>query len=133
MKALVTISTVAFWGFVLAVQVGVISSHAQAADDKASSALTLQEVARHDNAKDCWMVINNEVYNFTGYIPKHPTAPSVMLRHCGKEATDAFATKEVGREHSSYAQKLMQDYHLGALANTTSNELKEPSVIIKNK
>ncbi|WP_353399406.1 cytochrome b5-like heme/steroid binding domain-containing protein [Hydrogenophaga sp. 5NK40-0174] len=128
-----TISTVAFWGFVLAVQLGGFQSHAQSAPAKAKLELTLKEVARHDNVKDCWMVINNEVYNFTGYIPKHPSPPSVMLRHCGKEATDAFATKEVGREHSAYAQKLLNDYHLGPLANTTSNELKEPSVLIKNK
>lgn len=76
---------------------------------------TLAEVGQHRDAQSCWMAIDGEVYDFTAYLPKHPADPQAMLRHCGKEASQAFRTKDAGRPHSPYAAKLMQDYRIGTL------------------
>lgn len=78
-------------------------------------AYTLQEVAQHATAKDCWMAIHGKVYDFSAYIPQHPSAPEVMTRHCGKEATRAFDTKDRGRPHGDYAKGLLARYEVGAL------------------
>ncbi|MBM3345665.1 MAG: cytochrome b5 domain-containing protein [Betaproteobacteria bacterium] len=73
----------------------------------ARPAFTLQEVARHATPNDCWMAIHGRVYDFSAYIPQHPAAPEVMTRHCGKEATRAFDTKDRGRPHGDYAKGLL--------------------------
>lgn len=76
---------------------------------------TLQDVAQHATAKDCWMAIHGKVYDFSAYIPQHPSAPEVMTRHCGKEATRAFDTKDRGRAHGDYAKTLLAKYEVGVL------------------
>ena len=81
--------------------------------EKQYTQYTLKEVARHATEKDCWMAIGGKVYDFSAYIPQHPSAPEVMLKHCGKEATHAFETKDVGRPHSNYAKGLLPKYLLG--------------------
>ena len=76
---------------------------------------TLKDVAQHATPKDCWMVIGGRVYDFSAYIPQHPAAPEVMNRHCGKEATRAFDTKDRGRPHGDYAKGLLAKYEVGVL------------------
>ena len=89
------------------------SATAGAAPAKAN--YTLKDVAQHATLKDCWMAIGGKVYDFSAYIPQHPSAPEVMTRHCGKEATRAFDTKDRGRPHGDYAKGLLARYELGAL------------------
>ena len=76
---------------------------------------TLSEVARHATRNDCWMAIRGQVYDFTRYVPQHPSDPSVFLPWCGKEASLAYQTKTKGRSHSSYADQLMTQYRIGVL------------------
>ena len=114
LKALITASTLGFWAAVAATQV-VAANSASPAASAPSSALTLKEVARHADAQSCWMAIDGQVYDFTTYLPRHPSAPSVMLKHCGTDATQAFADKGVGRPHSAYAKGLLKDYLKGPL------------------
>lgn len=115
MKALVTAATVGFWVAVAATQVVAAGNAASTPDASAAPALTLTEVARHADASSCWMAIGGQVYDFTAYLPRHPSAPKVMLSHCGKDATQAFADKGVGRPHSAYAQSLLKEYLKGPL------------------
>ena len=39
---------------------------------------TLEEVAKHDNEDDCWMVINGKVYDVTDYIDDHPGGDVIL-------------------------------------------------------
>lgn len=117
MKKTVLIATIAFWcwmiGLVVAAQFTAQRKVEQAAP--AAKTFTLKDVAQHAAPADCWMAIGGAVYDFSGYIPQHPAAPEVMTRHCGKEATRAFETKERGRPHSDYAKSLLAKYRLGEL------------------
>jgi cytochrome b involved in lipid metabolism len=127
MKKTVLAATLAFWVFMIgAVIAGKLSDEgsptpvaqvttAPSAKAPAQRTYTLQEVARHATARDCWMAIGGKVYDFSAYIPLHPSAPEVMIRHCGKEATHAFETKDVGRPHSPYAHELLARYQIGVL------------------
>ena len=76
---------------------------------------SLNDVATHGNADDCWMVIDGQVYDLTEYLPKHPTRPEVIVPWCGKGATLAYNTKNRGRPHSSYASRKLQTYCIGIL------------------
>ena len=81
-----------------------------------SSALTLSEVARHNNANDCWMVISGKVYNVTSYIYSHPGGANEIIRACGIDATSAYQTKgSRGKDHSSSAYALLTRYLIGNL------------------
>lgn len=75
---------------------------------------TLDEVAAHAAAADCWMAINGEVYDVSDYLPEHPTS---IEAHCGTEASDAMRTKDIGRPHSSRAWQQLSDYRIGSLAS----------------
>lgn len=84
--------------------------------------LTAIEVAKHNSISDCWMIINNKVYNVTSYLFAHPGGAGVMVPYCGQEATRAFQTKDKNSSHSSYADSLLADYYLGDLNQAVSQQ-----------
>lgn len=112
---------VAFWSSVatiIALSVLAGPSSADPADAETTrppDGYSLEEVARHDTAGDCWMAIEGEVYDLTSYIPKHPTPAAVITAHCGTEATRAMRTKGYGNDHSQFAWKSLSDYSIGVL------------------
>ncbi|MDO9598948.1 MAG: cytochrome b5 domain-containing protein [Azoarcus sp.] len=73
------------------------------------------DVARHHTADDCWMIIDGQVYDFSAYVPEHPSNPALFIPWCGKEATEAYLTKTRGRAHSPYADSLLLQYRIGVL------------------
>jgi hypothetical protein len=75
----------------------------------------LAEVARHARPDDCWMAIDGSVYDFTAYLPRHPSEPAVIEAWCGREASEAYRTKTRGQPHSAAATRRMADYRLGTL------------------
>jgi cytochrome b involved in lipid metabolism len=75
--------------------------------------LTSTEVAKHNIANDCWLIISNGVYNITTYLRSHPGGYSMILPYCGKDGTQAFITKDIGRNHSNYAYNLLNDFYIG--------------------
>ena len=77
--------------------------------------LSLAEVARHSSAEDCWMVITGTVYNFTAYLPEHPSKPSFILPWCGREASEAYQTKTRGRAHSPQANQALAAFAIGLI------------------
>lgn len=77
--------------------------------------VSLDELARHNRATDCWMAIEGGVYDFTRYISVHPAAPAVLTKWCGKEATEAFNTKGYGSPHSPAARAMLPKYRVGKL------------------
>ncbi len=83
--------------------------------------LDAQTVASHNSVNDCYIIVNNVVYNITSYIPFHPGGTSVIAGYCGGEATDAFNTKGgKGSAHSSTANSLLANYRVGNLNDSVS-------------
>ena len=120
MKRLYIASTIVFWIAVAAIWgAGRVAASGQQASTRSSEPIyTMDDVAAHSSAEDCWMAIGGEVYELTAYLPQHPTRPSVIVPWCGKEATHAYNTKNSGRPHSSYATGLLKQYRIGALDAT---------------
>jgi cytochrome b involved in lipid metabolism len=88
--------------------------------------LNTTEIAKHNVESDCWMVINNKVYNLSGYATAHPGGTSNITSYCGKEATTAFGTKGgQGNSHSGGANDLLASYYIGAL-----NASVAPSAVV---
>lgn len=117
MRKLYLWSTVVFWILVTGFWLGGILQPGAVAEVAAPStkAYSLQDVARHATPGDCWMAIHGNVYDLTTYLPDHPSRPSIIEPWCGKEATDAYATKTKGRAHSEAADKQLETYLIGTV------------------
>ncbi|OBZ83622.1 Cytochrome b5 [Choanephora cucurbitarum] len=70
---------------------------------------TYEEIAKHDNRKDLWMVINGKVYDITTFQDEHPGGEEVLIDEGAKDATVAF--DDIG--HSDDARDLLQKYYIG--------------------
>ena len=118
MKKLTYTLFVAFWAVVLTIAGLYAMDHKEAAEANGDElpAYTWDEIAEHDSLDSCWKVINGKVYDFTNYIPDHPTPPEVMERWCGKESSEAMRTKGYGRDHSAAAWAMIDDYLVGTVA-----------------
>ena len=73
-------------------------------------------VAKHAVQADCWMTINDKVYNITAYFGKHPGGDRRLLNYCGKDATAAFE----GQGHSAFAHQLLGEFLVGAIGSPTA-------------
>jgi cytochrome b involved in lipid metabolism len=62
------------------------------------SGIGVAEVQKHNTAKDCWTVVNSNVYDLTTYISSHPGGASVLTAICGKDGTKAFSGQHAGAQ-----------------------------------
>lgn len=58
---------------------------------------TLAQVAIHNNASDCWSVVNGGVYNLTSWIGQHPGGQSAIKSMCGQDASADFNGQHGGQ------------------------------------
>ncbi|KAL8129276.1 hypothetical protein V2J09_018431 [Rumex salicifolius] len=76
---------------------------------------TLADVAPHNDAKDCWLIIGGKVYDVTKFLEDHPGGPDVLLSVTGKDATGDF--EDIG--HSSSAKAMMDEMYVGDIDMST--------------
>ncbi|KAN0030320.1 hypothetical protein ACTA71_010082 [Dictyostelium dimigraforme] len=69
---------------------------------------TIQEVSRHNTREDCWIIINEKVYNVSSYVSSHPGG-DMILQNAGGESTTLFKRAPM----TSYAHIIMKDFHIG--------------------
>ncbi|KAK2164065.1 hypothetical protein LSH36_69g03040 [Paralvinella palmiformis] len=79
---------------------------------KMAKQFTLEEVKKHNTAKDLWFTIHDKVYDVTKFIEEHPGGEEVLLEQGGGFATESF--EDVG--HSTDARELMKTYEIGEVA-----------------
>jgi len=91
-----------------------------------NTVLTVSEIAKHNTSNDCWMIISNGVYDLTTYLRSHPGGYSMILPYCGKDGTQAFVTKDIGRNHSNYAYNLLNDFYIGNVGATINSNTSTP-------
>jgi len=81
--------------------------------DQVSINLSLSEISKHNKNVDCWLIINNKVYDISSYLNIHPGGASTITAYCGKDGTKGFADKDRGTPHSNRADSLLNNYYLG--------------------
>jgi cytochrome b involved in lipid metabolism len=88
--------------------------------------LTMEELARHSSASNCWILVMGSVYDVAGYLNSHPTGSGTIIPYCGKDATTAFETKGgIGRDHNPRSYILLERYLLGSLGSAVSANVKD--------
>ncbi|XP_054796855.1 cytochrome b5 [Prosopis cineraria] len=76
---------------------------------------SFEEVAKHNQTKDCWLIISGKVYDLTPFMEDHPGGDEVLLSATGKDATNDF--EDVG--HSDSAREMMDKYCIGTIDVST--------------
>ncbi|KAF4317184.1 hypothetical protein JM18_008594 [Phytophthora kernoviae] len=83
---------------------------------------TMEDVAPHNTAEDCWMVIRDEgirkVYDVTAFLDDHPGGPEIMVDVAGQDATDEF--EDIG--HSNDARAQLKEYEIGKIKGDVKQE-----------
>jgi|GEM_PF-265835 len=73
---------------------------------------TMGQVEAHRTESDCWIVVNDKVYDCTPFLSLHPGGLASILMNGGTDCTDDF----IGI-HSDKATKMLDKYLVGALAD----------------
>ncbi|KAK7064116.1 FMN-dependent dehydrogenase-domain-containing protein [Favolaschia claudopus] len=95
---------------------------------------SLDQVALHDKSSDCWVIINNNVYDVTEFLNEHPGGSKIILKYAGRDATAAY---EPIHPPDALDKNLPKSRHLGALsasaaqsvANAQKNQKKTKDAI----
>ena len=70
---------------------------------------TIEEVSEHNTKDSCWIVANNNVYDVTKFISRHPGGKFPILSKAGTDTTNHFDW------HSTHAKELWKSYKIGEL------------------
>jgi len=73
---------------------------------------TMAEVATHNSATSCYVVVGTGVYNLTDWVAKHPGGPEAIKGLCGIDGTEKFT-----KQHGTFqkAKDTLASYMIGDL------------------
>lgn len=63
---------------------------APAAAPKKMGEYTVEEVAKHNKADDCWVILGDQVLDVTDFLNEHPGGAKAILLYAGRDATEEF-------------------------------------------
>ena len=52
--------------------------------------ISINEISRHNEDTDCWIVVDNVVWDVTKFAPEHPGGPGIIYKYAGRNATQAY-------------------------------------------
>lgn len=72
---------------------------------------TLSQVVENNNKGSCWTIIDNNVYDITSYVPRHPGGESEILQVCGRDGTSLF--NKPSEHMSGGARNILDTFKIG--------------------
>jgi len=84
--------------------------------------LTVEEVAKHNSANDCWFIIENAAYDVTQYLSLHPGGKNRIIPFCGQDATVAYSTMGGKGSHSLFADNELSKLKIGQINENVNIE-----------
>lgn len=88
--------------------------------------VTIAEVGNHNDINDAWIVINNAVWDFSGFASSHPGGEEIIREYIGKDGSEPY--NEV-HSRGLVANHLGPDKKVGILeheVSTTTSHLGQP-------
>jgi len=107
-----------------------IASQASDLSQNIDTTLTVGEVSKHGSEGDCWLIINNAVYDATQYLNLHPGGKNRITSYCGQNATSAYSTLGGKGSHSAIADGELEKLKIGQLNETVN--VTETNIRIQN-
>lgn len=91
-----------------------------------TSGYTASQVATHATDSSCWVIIDNNVYDLSAWIPLHPGGPSIIRSLCGTDGTNSFRAQH---GTASLPKSVLSGYLLGPLTSgtATGNDTTAPT------
>jgi cytochrome b involved in lipid metabolism len=80
--------------------------------DAESDVFGMEEVAENNTQESCWAVMDDTVYDLTGWIDQHPGGPERIEQLCGTDATDAFDRQHGGQDTP---EGQLSEFEIGSL------------------
>ena len=99
--------------------------------DKSNVYFSREEVRKHDKKDDCWIIVNENVYNITQFQYIHPGGSRIIKAYSGQDATEVFNAfhKELNR-----VNKYSNLYHIGRVdpneSSSHSNNMTQLTAIV---
>ena len=78
----------------------------KAEEPKKMGEYTTEEVAKHNKAEDCWVIVNGQVLDVTDFLSEHPGGKKAIMIYAGRDATEEFNMlhkKDVVEKYAPYA------------------------------
>ena len=88
---------------------------------------SINQVSKHNTKNDCYLIINNKVYDVSNYISYHPWGSRTIVSRCGEEVSGIFA-----RIHSNRAWDLLKKYKIGTITINQPDTTPQILNAIKN-
>jgi L-lactate dehydrogenase (cytochrome) len=67
-----------------------MASTAQAQQTETKAPIHRDDVAKHNAAEDCWVVLNGQAYDMTDFLEDHPGGAGIIMKYAGRDASRAF-------------------------------------------
>eukprot|EP01117_Protostelium_nocturnum_P006938 TRINITY_DN2486_c0_g1_i2.p1 TRINITY_DN2486_c0_g1~~TRINITY_DN2486_c0_g1_i2.p1 ORF type:complete len:251 (+),score=57.31 TRINITY_DN2486_c0_g1_i2:143-895(+) len=83
---------------------------------------SVEEVALHNTEDDCWIIVNNCVYDITAYFSFHPGGKRALIKFAGRDATENV------QFHSSKMLMLLNKYFYVGRVSGTSRQWSSCSI-----
>ncbi|KAL1593157.1 hypothetical protein SLS60_010764 [Paraconiothyrium brasiliense] len=84
---------------------------------------TREEIEKHDNEYDCWIVVDGKVYDATSVLDWHPGGKAAITNHAGKVHQDS--TDEFASIHDGYAYQKLKECILGTVTDKAATFIKK--------
>lgn len=94
-------------------QIPIVDNNSEAISD---------EVVKHSDETDCWIIVDGQVLDVTRLLSIHPGGTGAITPYCGKDATAAF--NEVG--HSNKAVGMIANYAVGLFGQIVTTDALTP-------
>jgi cytochrome b involved in lipid metabolism len=88
----------------------------------------LDEIAKHNKAGDCWIIIDNKVYDVSNFLKEHPGGQKVVLKLAGKDATKEFKNLHGPDVLPKYSPQL----YIGDVATSASSTKVVCDILMNN-
>jgi len=103
--------------------------------DQPATILNLEEITKHNKTEDCWIIIDNKVYDLSNYADLHPGGVGPIADNCGKDGTNIFNDRNGKGPHPAKANENLISFYIGNLngkKQDIQNNTKQ-TLPVKNK
>lgn len=71
-----------------------------------------EEIAKHNKVDDCWIIVDDMVYDVTPYVGTHMGGEEAITRYAGQDNTKPFR----GEQHPLKVREVIDEFYIGRLA-----------------